>query len=100
MAAKTKISKSARMRELFEDGKSVKEVVRIMTPQKVGYAFAYGVAKRGGYAETAATRRAPANAKVSEMIRWMEPNASDARIAKLTSEFVAGNPKPGARTAK
>lgn len=97
MAAKTKISKSARMRELFEAGKSVSEVTEIV---KVGYAFAYGVAKRAGYAETAATRRAPANSKISDLIRWMEPNASDARIAKLTTEFVAGNPKPGARTAK
>lgn len=43
------------MRALFAEGKSVAEVTRLVPG--VGYAFAYGVAKRAGVAQTAANRR-------------------------------------------
>lgn len=49
-------SKSDHMRALFAEGKSVAEVTRLVPG--VGYAFAYGVAKRAGLAATAANRRA------------------------------------------
>jgi len=48
------MSKSDRMRALFVEGKTVTEVARTVG---VGYPFAYGVAKRAGFAGTAANRR-------------------------------------------
>ena len=44
-------SKSARMRQLFAQGKSVSEVAKIVG---VDYQFAYGVAKRAGFLEAGA----------------------------------------------
>lgn len=49
-------SKSDHARALFKEGKTVAEVTRIVPG--MGYAFAYGIAKRAGYATTAAHRRA------------------------------------------
>lgn len=49
-------SKSEGMRLLFEAGRTVSEVSKIMNAP---YAFVYGVAKRAGKAETAAKRRLP-----------------------------------------
>ncbi len=48
-------SKSDHARALFREGKTVAEVTRIVPG--MGYAFAYGVAKRAGLAATAADRR-------------------------------------------
>jgi hypothetical protein len=45
-------SKSARMRQLFAQGKSVSEVAKLVG---VDYQFAYGVAKRAGFIEAGAT---------------------------------------------
>lgn len=47
-------SKSAAARAAFAAGKSVSAVAAEIG---IGYAFAYGIAKRAGYAETAAARR-------------------------------------------
>lgn len=47
-------SKSDHARALFREGKTVAEVTRMVN---IGYAFAYGIAKRAGYAETAAKRK-------------------------------------------
>jgi hypothetical protein len=52
-------SKSEGMRLLFDAEYSVTQVKQIFG---VGYAFAYGVAKRAGKVETAAARRAPKRA--------------------------------------
>lgn len=49
-------SKSDHARALFAEGKSVVEVTQ--TVPGMGYAFAYGIAKRAGFNLTAATRRA------------------------------------------
>lgn len=49
-------SKSDHARALFADGKTVADVTRIVPG--MGYAFAYGIAKRAGVASTAAKRRA------------------------------------------
>ena len=49
-------SKSDHARALFAEGKTVAEVTRIVPG--MGYAFAYGIAKRAGVATTAANRRA------------------------------------------
>lgn len=45
-------SKSARMRQLFAQGKSVSEVAKLVG---VDYQFAYGVAKRAGFIQAGAT---------------------------------------------
>lgn len=61
MATKTRsgkttyASKSDHARALFDQGMSVAEVTR--TVPGMGYAFAYGIAKRHGVAATAANRR-------------------------------------------
>lgn len=85
-------SKSDHIRSLLKGGMNVADAARTVG---IGYPFAYGVAQRAGLAEKAATRRAPANAKVTALIRWMEPKASDRRIAALVAAFVAGEAKPG-----
>lgn len=48
-------SKSDRVRSLLDEGKTIAEITRIVPG--MGYAFAYGIAKRYGKAETAAARR-------------------------------------------
>jgi hypothetical protein len=47
-------TKSEGMRILYEGGYTVAQVTKVFG---VGYAFAYGVAKRGGFVQTAANRR-------------------------------------------
>lgn len=47
-------SKSEAMRAMFKEGKTITEVCKALG---VGYAFAYGVAKRAGVNTTAANRR-------------------------------------------
>lgn len=65
-AGKVYGSKSDAMRAMFADGKSVTEVTRLFpATNPVGYAFAYGVAKRAGANLTAANRK-PAKAVRSE----------------------------------
>lgn len=54
-AGKTYDSKSEAARAMFAAEKSVTEVSNDL---KIGYAFAYGIAKRAGFATTAAKRRA------------------------------------------
>lgn len=48
-------SKSQWTRDLLDEGKSVAEITRIIP--NMGYAFAYGIAKRAGKTDTAANRR-------------------------------------------
>lgn len=62
-------TKSEGMRILYEAGYKVVDVVRVFG---VGYAFAYGVAKRAGFAETAAERKAD-----------KAPEAKVAKVAKV-----------------
>lgn len=54
-AGKVYESKSDAARAMFTDGKTVAEVTRLVP--NMGYAFAYGVAKRAGVAMTAANRK-------------------------------------------
>lgn len=49
-------SKSERVRSLLDEGKTIAEITRIVPG--MGYAFAYGIAKRYGKSDTAANRRA------------------------------------------
>ena len=55
----TSTSKSAWMRDKLAKGMSIADIVRLANTEgrDIGYAFAYGVAKRAGFAETAANRR-------------------------------------------
>lgn len=48
-------SKSDHVRALLAEGKTIAEITRLVP--NMGYAFAYGIAKRAGLAETAANRR-------------------------------------------
>lgn len=52
-------NKSEAARAMFKAGKTITEVVEETTRQKapMGYAFAHGVARRGGYLGTAAKRK-------------------------------------------
>lgn len=54
-AATTFKSKSDHVRSLLDEGKTIAEITRIVPG--MGYAFAYGIAKRYGKATTAANRR-------------------------------------------
>jgi hypothetical protein len=53
---KTYESKSAHVRALLDEGKTIAEVCKLVP--NMGYAFAYGIAKRYGKTETAAKRKA------------------------------------------
>lgn len=48
-------SKSDHVRHLLDQGKTIAEITRIVPG--MGYAFAYGIAKRYGKADTAANRK-------------------------------------------
>jgi hypothetical protein len=48
-------SKSDHVRHLLDEGKTIAEITRIVPG--MGYAFAYGIAKRYGKADTAAARK-------------------------------------------
>lgn len=48
-------TKSQWVRDLLDEGKTIAEITRIVP--NMGYAFAYGIAKRAGKAMTAADRR-------------------------------------------
>jgi hypothetical protein len=55
-------TKSDHVRALLDQGMSVAEITRVVPG--MGYAFAYGIAKRYGKAATAATRRKTAAVKI------------------------------------
>jgi len=79
-------SKSEGMRLLFEAGRTVSEVSKIMNAP---YAFVYGVAKRAGKAETAAKRRLP------RVIAAEAKRAATVQKAKVASTAKASTkPKP------
>ena len=48
-------SKSDHVRALLDEGKTIAEITKLVP--NMGYAFAYGIAKRYGKSETAASRR-------------------------------------------
>lgn len=97
-------SKSAGMRSLYEAGYTVAQVTKVMD---VGYPFAYGVAKRGGFADTAATRRvikakatakAPVSRKVTKVAKAATAKAAPALSAAQKRAALATK-KPGRPTA-
>jgi transposase len=82
MATKVKavpVTKSARFRTLLGTGMTIAEAARQCG---MGYAFAYGVAKRAGLAESAAKRRPEAHSKdidlVQAVTKWARPRAAKA----------------------
>jgi hypothetical protein len=82
-------TKSEGMRILYEAGYKVSEVAKVFG---VGYAFAYGVAQRAGFAETAANRKATkATPKVAKST---SPRAAKAPARKPAVKATAANSKP------
>lgn len=76
-------SKSEGMRMLFTAGYSVTRVSQVFG---VGYPFAYGVAKRAGFAVTAAARR-PIKAvatKVAKVTKVAKATVAKARASRTT----------------
>jgi transposase-like protein len=75
-------SKSDQVRTLLNSGSSIADAARTVG---IGYAFAYGIAKRAGLAETSANRRPTAHAKdialVMAVTGWAAPRAIKA-VAK------------------
>lgn len=63
-AGKVYTSKSEAARAMFRDGKTVTEVTKLVP--SMGYAFAYGIAKRAGLNLTAANRKATKVVSTSE----------------------------------
>lgn len=61
-------SKSAYVRSLLDAGMKVSEIVRKLNSENIemGYAFAYGIAKRYGKSETAADRKPSARIKFNK----------------------------------
>jgi len=77
------VSKSQALRDLLANGSTIADGARTLG---MGYAFAYGVAKRAGLAETSANRRPTAHSKdialVVAVTGW-----SEARAAKAVVKF-------------
>ena len=90
-------TKSDRMRDLYAAGKTVAEVSREV---KVGYAFAYGVAKRAGVATTAAARRPEVGGRFAAFLRWMDKDLSEDRIRTIVTAHSAGQTYPATRTSR
>lgn len=87
-------SKSAGMRSLYEAGYTVAQVTKVMG---VGYPFAYGVAKRGGFADTAASRRV-IKAKAPARKATTKAKAAPA-VSAAAKRIALANKKPGRPTA-
>lgn len=88
-AGKVYDSKSAAMVAMFEDGKTVAEVTRLFPAgNPVGYAFAYGVAKRYGFAKTAANRKPVKAVTVADGIAVIQTAAGPKKISLETGKFV------------
>lgn len=109
-------SKSEGMRMLFEAGYTVSAVTRVMGAP---YGFVYGVAKRAGFAESAAKRKGvkavpatKATAKPKVTVRKVasatkpatnpvsQPTATARVAAKIASKAKAEAKRPGRPTAE
>jgi hypothetical protein len=90
-ATVTYSSKSDHARTLFRAGKSVTEVAAELG---IGYAFAYGIAKRADLAETAAARRKPAGSKFAALVSYLDPAATPELIAEIVTGFGRGATSP------
>lgn len=94
-------SKSDHMRTLFTEGKSIVEVAATVG---VGYAFAYGVAKSAGFAETAATRKSVKRVTITDDAVVIQTTAGpitvkiDGTVIRPTVKRTA-KPKPAVITA-
>jgi transposase len=95
--AKPTVTKSDQARTLYREGKTVTQVADALG---IGYAFAYGIAKRGKFNLTAANRRPEPNAKITAVIRWCLPGRTEAEIVMATAAFTTGGDLPAKRTAK
>lgn len=74
-------SKSDHVRALLKQGKTVAEVTRIVPG--MGYAFAYGIAKRAGLATTAAHRRPTAAVRTDPATRIVTIRPDSGPVIKI-----------------
>jgi hypothetical protein len=81
-------NKSAGMRSLYEAGYTVAQVKDLF---HAPYGYAYGVAQRGGYADTAASRRAPRNGSGPK---------SSAKATKVVARATTAKPKNAGNRAR
>jgi len=79
------LTKSDRVRTLLTDGKSIADSAREVG---IGYAFAYGIAKRAGLAETAAKRRPEANSKMIDLVLAVQPRWTRGKAAGAVRAFL------------
>lgn len=84
-------SKSEHVRALLNGGTSVADAAREVG---IGYAFAYGIAKRAGLAEVRAARRQPKGSKFAALVKFMAPTADDALVADIVTAFGRGAASP------
>lgn len=77
-AGKVYNSKSEAARAMFADGKTVTEVTHLVP--NMGYAFAYGVAQRAGYALTAANRKATKAVTTAEGFAVIRTQAGTVKV--------------------
>jgi hypothetical protein len=81
-------TKSDRVRALLTSGKSIADSAREVG---IGYAFAYGIAKRAGLAESAAKRRPEANARLIDLVQAVQPKWARVKCAAAVTKFVETN---------
>lgn len=90
-------SKSAGMRMLYEAGYSVSQVTKVFD---VGYPFAYGVALRGGFAQTAAQRRGPGKGVASKVKSTKKVAAVATKVTRVAASAARERKAaPAARSA-
>lgn len=77
-------SKSEAARAMFKAGKTVTEVTHLVP--NMGYAFAYGIAKRAGYAGTAANRKATKVVTISEGTAVIRTQTGTVRVDLTTGK--------------
>jgi DNA-binding protein HU-beta len=89
-------SKSEGMRLLYDNGYSVSQVAKVFS---VGYAFAYGVAKRAGKVDTAAARRAPKRT-TPKVAPKLTPKAKTQAVVATVKKVASGGKPVQAQAAK
>lgn len=84
-------SKSDHVRTLLNAGTSVADAAREVG---IGYAFAYGIAKRAGLAEVRAARRQPKGSKFAALVAYLDPSIDPALAAEIVTAFGRGAASP------
>jgi hypothetical protein len=83
----TYTSKSEAARAMFAEGMKVSEVIKFKGLD-MDYAFAYGVAKRAGFAGTAAARKSVKTVAVHGDTVVIQTAAGERKVSLTTGKFV------------